>query len=325
MNEATGVLLTFVAVVLLAATLLLVVIPEPPERVVVATERLDAAVLEFRNTSKWDGVDETLRSRIESRLVNAPSIDVFSRLELDALLIEQMLAAGGTLDPTTAVEIGALTGVTKLITGTVFAVNTPSREVTICSRWADDKCVETIPGTEYTVTVQAQIEVIDAGTGKIDRSIDLTGTEGVIAEYGDLCCGGLDALVAKATTEIADLVAANLSTAYTREFRYGLFHSAEPKRAGFVGEDDSTRFTNNEVAYLIVHFTRAEDRDLFDLEWVDSDDNTIDRVEDVIADGDWRLYEIALDGLEPGRYWAKGFLNDTPAFEAAFSVTTADL
>jgi len=320
MNEATGVLIAFVAAVLLAAMLLLVVIPEPPERAIVATERLDVAVLEFRNSSKWDDIEETLRSRIESRLVNSASIDVYSRRQLDVLLMEQAMSSGGILDPTTAVEIGALTGVTKLITGTVFAVDTPSREVTLCGRWENDECKEAIPGTEYTVNVHAQIDVIDTQTGKIERSVDLTGTESVIAEYGELCCGGLDAMIAKATTKIADLFAANLSTAYTRELRYGLFHSVETKRSGFVGEDPSTRFSSDDTVYLIVHFTRAEDRDLFDLEWVSPDGTVIGQIEDVIEDGDWRLYEVDLTAWEPGRYWANGYLNETPAFEAPFSI-----
>jgi len=320
MNEATAVLIAFVAVVLLAATLVLVAIPEPPERVVVATERLDVAVLELRNSSTWDRVEETVRSRIESRLVNSDSVDVYSRRQLDMLLMEQALSSSGVLDPTTAVEIGTLTGVTKLITGSVFAVDTPSREVTLCARWENNECTETIPGTEYTVTVRAQIEIIDAQTGKIERSVDLIGKDEVVAEYGELCCGGLDAMVAKAATSIADRVAAYVSSTYTREMRYGLYPAVEEKRDGYVGEETASRFTVEETVYLIVHFTGTEDRDLFDLEWVDPDGTVLVRIEDVIDDGDWRLYELDLAGREAGRYWVNGFLNATPAFEAPFSV-----
>ena len=322
MNEATGVLIALAAVVLLGATLLLVVIPEPPERAVVATERLDVAVLEFRNSSQWEDVEETLRSRIESRLVNSDSVDVYSRGQLDTLLMEQALSSGGLLDPKTAVQIGTLTGVTKLITGTVFAVDTPAKEVTVCARWENDECVETIPAVEYTVTVHSQIAVIDARTGKIERTVDLIGRDNVVAEYGELCCGGIGALVATAATDIADRVASYMSSAYTQEIRYGLYSQVEEKRDGYVGGDLTSRFTEGETVYLIAHFTRVEDQDLFDLEWVGPDGGVLARVEDVVDDGDWRLYELGLAGHETGRYWIRGTLNGMPAFETPFSVTT---
>jgi len=322
MNETTGVLIAFAAIVLLAATLLLVVIPEPPERAVVTMERLDVAVLEFRNSSQWEDVEETLRSRVESRLVNSGSVNVYSRRQLDTLLMEQALSSGGLLDPKTAVEIGSLTGVTKLITGTVFAVDTPTKEVTICARWENNECVETIPGVEYTVTVHAQVEVIDARTGKIERTVDLIGRDNVIAEYGELCCGGIGGMVATAATDIAGRVVSYMSSAYTREIRYGLYSQVEEKRDGYVGEEAAVRFTESDTVHLVAHFTRVENQDLFDLEWVGPDGGVLGQVEDVIGDGDWRLYELDLAGREVGRYWVRGTLNGTPAFEAPFSVTT---
>ena len=119
MNDSSGILIAIALGVVLIASLLFFLIPEPSEQAVIATERLDVAVLAFRNSSTWTGVEETLRSRVESRLVNSPGIDVSSRTQLDALLIEAALTAGGMLGPTTAMESGTLTGVSKLITASV--------------------------------------------------------------------------------------------------------------------------------------------------------------------------------------------------------------
>jgi len=319
MNDSVGVLIAVALGVILVATLLFLVIPEPAGRAVVATERLDVAVLAFRNSSSWSNGEETLRSRVESRLVNATGVDVYSRAQLDALLMERALSDTGITNPTTAIEIGTLTGVTKLIGGTVYAITTTAEETTMCGEWVDGDCVETIPATTYRGRVLAQIEVIDARTGHIEQSMDVGGTGSTTVRSGSLF-DGYDALLAKASSEIADAVAEAVTSTYTRELRYGLYHAAEPKRDGYVGQGTSSRFSKDDAPTLIVHFTRIRDDDLFDVVWVAPDGTAIQRVEDVVDVYDWRVYELDLAGLPSGRYRVQGFLNGTAAFDQPFSV-----
>ena len=66
----------------------------------------------------------------------------------------------------------------------------------------------------------------------------------------------------------------------------------------------------------LLHACTIEDDCLIGMKSCVMDGAVIERIEDVIEDGDWRLYEVDLAEWEPGRYWANGFLNGTPAFEA---------
>ena len=320
LNDSSAILIALALGVVLIASLLFFIIPEPSEQAVIATERLDVAVLTFRNSSTWTGVEETLRGRVESRLVNAPGIDVFSRTQLDALLMETALGTSGIIDPATAVEIGNLTGVSKLITGTVYAVDTRSDETTVCIAWEDGACSETVPGTEYTARILAQVEVVDARTGRIEASIDASGSEDTIVREGS-AFGGFDTLLASSASAIASEIASDLTSAYTRELRYGLYESVETKRDGYVGKTPTHRFGSDlDVAHLIVHFTRVRDLDTFDLIWIDPAGHEIDRAEDVVSDGEWRHYTFDLGGLAPGRYRVQGLLNGMATFDAPFVV-----
>jgi len=119
MDDSTAILVGLALAVVLIVSLMFFVIPEPAQRAIVATDRLDLAVLSFRNSSTWEGVDETVRARVESTLVNEPGINVFSRAQIDSLLAEQMMSESGLIDATTAVKLGSLTGVSKLITGSI--------------------------------------------------------------------------------------------------------------------------------------------------------------------------------------------------------------
>ena len=319
MNQTTGLLVALAVGVLLVATLLFLVIPEPAERAVIATERLAVAVLAFSNSSTRPGAEDTLERRIEQRLVNTEGIDVYSRAQLDAILLEHALAETGFIDPTTAVEIGSLTGVSKLVTGAVYAVDTTARSTQICVTWQDGECVETTPGTEYTGQIRAQVDVVDSRTGLIERSLDVRGANSTTLREGSFF-GGFDSLLADAATSIAGDVASALTTAYTRELRYGLYRSAEPKRDGFVGENASSRFSAGDTVHLVVHFTRIQRRDTFDVVWLGPDGNEASRTEDVVSPGDWRLYRLDASDVEPGRYRVRGILNGIEAFAESFTI-----
>lgn len=321
MDDSTAILVGLAVVVVLIATLMFFVIPEPSQRAIIATDRLDLAVLSFRNSSTWDGANETVRARVESALVNAPGINVFSRSQLDSLLAEQMMSESGLIDAATAVKIGSLTGVSKLITGTVYGVDTQADTTTVCLSWENGACSQEGPGTRYSVRVLAQVSVVNTQTGLIERSLDATGSDSVTLP-AETSFGGFDTLLAKAATEIASFVTSSLSAAYTRELRYGLYESYETKREGFVGRNESARFSSSDgEIVLIVHFTRAQSSELFDVVWSDSSATFDKQVEDVVSNDDWRLYPLDVAGLDPGRYFVRGFLNGTEVFDIPFTIT----
>jgi len=294
MDERVAVLVAIAVGLVLAVTILFFVIPEPANRALIATERLDVVILPFRNSSSWPGAEETLASKIEGRLAGAAGVNVFSRAQLDEKLIER--AAGGPLDRPTATEIGSLTGASKLITGTVYAVDTYTRDTTICVKWENGDCVEEAPATEYKVLLAAQIEIVDTETGMIERSLDLSDTE---------------------TTTLR----AEITSAYTREIRYGIYQQVEEKGTGYVGKGETIRFHEGETLHLIVHFARIREGDTFDLALYAPDGTSLKTVEDVVSKGDWRHYQFDLTGIGPGRYRIQGILNGTEAFEEAFTVS----
>ena len=321
MDNSTAILVGLAVAVVLIATLMFFVIPEPSQRAIVATDRLDLAVLTFRNSSTWEGVDETVRSRVERALVNAPGIAVFSRSQLDSLLAEQMMSESGLVDAATAVQLGSLTGVNKLITGTVLGVDTRADATTICLTWENGACSQEAPGTKYSVNVLAQISVVNTATGLIERSVDASGSDSVTLP-SETTFGGFDTLLVNAASEIADSVTSSLSAAYTRELRYGLYTGYEIKREGFVGTNESARFSSSDgEIHLIVHFTRAQPSELFDIVWLDSSATFDKQVEDVVSDNDWRVYSLDVSGMNPGRYFVRGSLNGTAVFEIPFTIT----
>ncbi len=320
MDDSASILIAAVIGVLLIATLMFFYVPEPSNSALVTDTRFDVAVLEFRNSSTWSGIEETVRSRIEARLVNASAIDVFSRAQLDALLIERALDASGPLDAATAIEIGSLAGVSKLITGSVYAVDTRSEETTICIDWTGGQCVTRVPGVKYTARVLAQIEVIDVETGLIERAFDLDGADSVSLP-AESRFGGFDTLLANAASAIADKITGALTSYYFRELRYGLYEEVEEKRGGYVGRNETDRFEAGDTVYLIVHVAHMESREPFDVDWVTSSGETIRRDEDLVGEGDWRVYSLDLTGLAPGRYVVRAALGGTLAFQTPFTVS----
>ncbi len=320
MDDSTAVLIGLAVVVVLIVSLMFFAIPEPAQQVVVATDRLDLAVLSFQNGSTWEGVGETVRARVESTLVNEPGISVFSRSQLDSLLAEQMMSEIGMIDATTAVKLGSLTGVSKLITGTVIGVDTRADATTLCLTWENGACTQEAPGTRYSVQVLSQVSVVNTATGRIERTLDAKGSSSIILP-AETSFGGFDSLLASAATQIGEYVSSSLAAAYTRELRYGLYDDYETKRQGYVGEDESSRFTStdNEI-YLIVHFTRTQRSDLFDVVWSDSAAIFEKRIEDVVSDNDWRVYALDVSGMSPGRYFVRASLNGTDVFEIPFTI-----
>ena len=318
MDDKIGLLIALALGVLLIAALMTLIIPEPAERAVIATERLDLAVLRFNNSSSWGNIEETLRTRIETRLVNTQGITVFSRTRLDELLTEQALGESGLVDPATAARIGSLTGVNKLITGTVYGIDTRAEEITLCEEWKDGNCVRSVPATRHTIKVLSQIEVLNAESGRIEQARDLSGSASATIKKGE-SFSGYDGLIARGIDDIAADVASLLTSKYTREFHYGLYRDYKVKREGYVGIGETARFTRADgTVKLIVHFTRIRRDDLFELVWTDAQGATIKRTEDIVSSGDWRLYTLDLSTQSSGRFTVRGTLNGIEAFEKTF-------
>nr|MBN1858469.1 hypothetical protein [Candidatus Bipolaricaulota bacterium] len=189
MAGTKGMLFAVVLGIALVAALAAWMIPEPPQRAVVSMERLDVAVLPFANSSTWPSAGETVGARTQARLVRAPGIEVYSRAELNALLGEHVLGEIGFLDPDTAARIGSLTGVARLIGGTVYSVQFVEQETTICEAWSGGQCTASVPAIEHSVRVLAQIEVVNATTGRIETVIDAIGEDTAIARLGTVFIG----------------------------------------------------------------------------------------------------------------------------------------
>ena len=318
MDDTAGILIAVAIGVAIIAALFFLMIPEPAQRTVIATERLDVAVLTFGNSSAWSGAAETVRARIETKLVNTSGMSVFSRTRLDELLTEQLLGEVGLLDSATVAQIGSLTGVTKLLTGVVYGIETRSEETTVCEEWKDGDCIQSVPATQYSVRVLGQVEVLNAQTGQIERAEDLEGSANMIVKQGNTFAG-YDALIAQSADDIASEVASLLTSTYTRELHYGLYSSYKAKRNGYVGQDETTRFSySDSEAYLIVHFTRVRRDESFGLVWSDSEGTVVKQEDDLVSDGAWRLYRLAFAGLPSGRFTVTGTLNGIEAFEKAF-------
>ena len=48
---------------------------------------------------------------------------------------------------------------------------------------------------------------------------------------------------------------------------------------------------------------------------------TIQRDEDLVGEGNWRLYSLDLTGLAPGRYFVRAALSGALAFQQPFTVS----
>lgn len=320
MDETRTILIVVGLVVALVGVILFLGVPEPPQHAVIATERLDVAVLGFANSSAWRGAAETLQARIETELVNMPEITAFSRSRLNQLLTEQMLGEVGIFDPATAARIGSLTGVNKLITGTVYAIDTSKEATTVCEEWKDGDCVSLVPANRYRLRLLAQIQIVDTRSGQIEQASDYEGENTVTIKEGN-SFGGYEGQVVAAAADIARDVGSLLISSYTRELHYGLYRSVTRKREGYVGEDETSRFSRSDVnALLIVHFNRVHSGDLFELRWIDSSGKTVDTARDTVTSGQWHLYKLSLADLQIGRFTAQGYVDGIKAFERAFIV-----
>jgi len=317
-EDAIGILIAVAVVAAVIVALFLLVIPEPSETAVIPSDRLDVAVLSFGNSSAWSGAGETLRTRVETRLVNTDGVSVFSRIRLDALLTEQALSQAGVLDSATAAKIGSLTGVNKLIVGSVYGVDARSEAVTICESWRDGNCVQSSPGTLYSVKVLSQIEVLNAETGQIEQAHDEAGAATVTIRRGETFAG-YESLIASAADDIAAQVGSFLTLTYTREIRFGLYRAYHVKGDWFVGDGETQRFSHSDgKAYVIVHFVRVRDDDSFDLSFADSAGNVVSSTQDVVRSGDWRLFSLDLGPLTTGRFTATGHLEARDVFKMPF-------
>lgn len=124
--------------------------PEAPPDSVLTDGPLSLAVLDFRVIG--EGVDpaagEALAAVIRAALVRGDRVRVIEREELAAILKEQDLQLTDIVDPATAVEVGRVAGVDRLVLGSVAGLG---KTYTVTSRVVDVATGEAAEAEEFAL------------------------------------------------------------------------------------------------------------------------------------------------------------------------------
>ncbi len=315
--------IVFVGLLVAAALfVVLMIIPkEPPNQVIVPIEPVNAAVIRFDDRSGRGTLGEEMRIRLEGELVNRPGLQVLARERLDVILQEQRLCALGLCDPQTALEIGRLTGVNKLVTGVILGVSQDLQETQICKeiRLWPPGCARSVPGTELRVELEMQFQILNAQTGRIEVSERLTHSASQSVERGQPLPDAnkiLRAVMDSLSSRIAD----RIQTGYTRELRYGLYKSYKTKGSAYEGESPATTFTAEDPqVVLIVHLVRMQPTDQFSVAWIDPQGNRMETPA-VPGDAGWVPFTLPLLGKPSGSWTVEGFINGQKVFAETFVV-----
>lgn len=318
-------LVKMVIIALLVAAALAVVLTilpkEPPNQVLIPIEPVNAAVIRFEDRSGVGTLGEEMRIRLEGELVNRLGIQVFSRERLDVILQEQRLCALGLCDPQTAVQVGHLIGVNKLITGVILKVDQSVGETQICKEiqlWPPG-CSKSVPGTEVKVEMEIQFQILNAQTGRIEASERISGSASEAVEKGQ---GLPDSakLLRSAMDVLSSRIADRIQMGYTRELRYGLYKGYKPKGNAYEGEGLTNTFTTaDEQVVLLVHLVRMQPGDHFNVVWVDPQGQRMES-QAVSGDAGWVPFTLPLLGKPAGTWTVEGYLNGQKVFTDTFIV-----
>lgn len=311
----------FLGGVLLAFALLvfLLFFPKPlPNQVIVPTEQVNAAVIRFENRAGWGDLGEDLRIRLEGELVNRPGIKVFTRTRLDPILQEQRLCALGLCDPDTAVQIGRLTGVNKLITGVILGVSSNVKDTQICKEiqlWPPG-CKRSVPGRELRIDMETQVQILNAQTGRIEVSERMNDWASESVETGQsLPDSGklLRAILDSLSRRIADKIQAG----YTREVRYGFYKDYKPKGGGYEGIEPTTSFSRADgKVVLLVFLARMQPGDQFHIAWVDPKGNRTETQAISVGGASpmWIPFTLPVFNKPVGTWKVEGYINAQRVF-----------
>ncbi len=294
--------------------------PEPPKKVLIPEEEIRVAVAPFQDRVQNGELGADIQARIESALVGLPGIKVFSRSQLTAILEEQNLNLTGLVDPETALKLGGLTGVTRLIAGVVQQASTEYEKISICTQWQlwPPACLKTEPGTKITVTIVVQFQIFDAQNGLIEAGDTITeqASKNVIGSNP----GGVESLLAEALDKVVRKIAAKISARYTGELRYGFYTNVRRKKRFLVGENETRVFTTKDKqVVLLIHFVRVKPGSRFSVLWIGPQGEMIESLEQTVSSDLWVPFVLDLQGRAFGSWQVEGYLNGNKVFSDVFN------
>ncbi|MEM1552701.1 MAG: LPS assembly lipoprotein LptE [Candidatus Bathyarchaeia archaeon] len=312
-TDLLRVLLIFGVVLLIGAALVSSEsVKEPPHQVVLPIVEANVAVMPFEDLTYSGRLGRDLRARVEAALARRPGITVFSRTSLDVILQEQKLGALGLIEPTTALEIGRLTGVNKIITGSVLGAHVHAE-----AGWAGliAALISTLLNIQVTAsqlraTVTVQFQIIDAQTGRVEVAETVSEEDYIVLERNR---GQDEASVAisRALDRIADTIANRVQGQYTEEIRYGLYKDVKRLAKGLEGVQPTTTFSRSDgQAVLLVFMKRVRPGSTFYVQWRGPDGTVFDAPKQLASEGAWIPFVLPLLTCTPGNWTVALFYND---------------
>jgi len=323
MNDNVVLLVIFAVALLVVGVLMFQAyfIAEPPNQVVIPIEEVHAAVMPFQDLAGGGRLGLEMQNRIEAELVNRPGIKVFSRTQLATILAEQRFSALGLTDPSTSVELGHLTGVNKIIVGSVLRMYPVTENTWICTRWQlwPPACLESQPAVEVKLGLDVAFQIINAQTGQVEvaRTASKTVARTLAAGSQIDPLSLMPEVMEKIAAEIADQVQAG----YTEEISYGFYKDVRKKAHGLEGVNPSKVFTRlDPQIILLVHIKRVRSGATFFVEWTSPDGTVIKTQELIVSDNMWLPLSLPLYNVAPGTWRVAGYLNGRNVFVDDVSV-----
>jgi len=151
-----------------------------PAEVDRAAKTTTIAVHRFRDDSV--GLSSKIEAELAGKRIDGKNyFTMISRRDIERIFEEQRLQNSGLLDESSAVEVGNLLGAQALISGIIStADSSDSHYRERRTKCADKKCKElyeyTVPCVERTVTLAAQVKMVDIEKGDIIYSDALKGS-----------------------------------------------------------------------------------------------------------------------------------------------------
>lgn len=156
---------------------------------------------------------ESVAETVVSEIASIGGMKIYTRRDLEKVLQEQKFQMSGLVDPNTAVEIGRLAGVRYIITGAVNNVNLKWVSLEdakglakgLLGTWGSVLAAGAATQEGWNVTVDVVIKVIDAETGEVLLSKEVSGREvmGKTPTFNyDSIIGGIKKAVAEAVEDI---------------------------------------------------------------------------------------------------------------------------
>lgn len=287
----------------------------PPFVAVIPFAEVNVAVMPFEDLARGGLLGRDLRARIEAALTRRPGVNVFSRTNLDIILQEQQFSASGLVDPTTALAIGQLTGVNKIVIGTVLGVHTYTQAglAGLVAALASVMLKTHIVAQELRARVSVQFQIIDAQTGRVDFAETITEEGYIILQ--DNASADPSVVVSDVLDKIANVVAERIHSQYTEEIRYGTYKSVKKKGKELEGVEPANVFrVVDGQAILLVYVKRVRPGATLGLEWRGPDGTVLRAPPQEVREGTWLPFSLPLFNCTSGKWTAVAFLRNQPIF-----------